>query len=68
MTREHAALAGRNSVAWREKLSGDYDVVLIATDHDGIDYAALLAHAPLVVDTRNACRKAGASGDNLVLA
>lgn len=31
-----------------------YDVVLIATNHDNIDYAELVKHAKLVVDTRNA--------------
>lgn len=68
MTREHAALAGRRSVAWRPDLGSDYDATLIVTDHDDVDYRALLQHAPLVVDTRNACRKAGCDGPNLVLA
>jgi UDP-N-acetyl-D-glucosamine dehydrogenase len=31
-----------------------YDLVLIATDHSCIDYAAIAAHAALIVDTRNA--------------
>jgi UDP-N-acetyl-D-glucosamine dehydrogenase len=31
-----------------------YDAVLILTDHTGIDYAEVVAHAALVVDTRNA--------------
>ncbi|HAJ27842.1 MAG TPA: nucleotide sugar dehydrogenase [Syntrophus sp. (in: bacteria)] len=29
------------------------DCVLIATDHDAFDYPFILAHAPLIVDTRN---------------
>jgi UDP-N-acetyl-D-glucosamine dehydrogenase len=29
------------------------DCVLIATDHDAYDYPFILAHAPLIVDTRN---------------
>jgi UDP-N-acetyl-D-glucosamine dehydrogenase len=32
------------------------DVVVIATDHDCIDYQALVRDAKLVVDTRNATR------------
>lgn len=68
MTREHPELAGRHSVEWRSDLGADFDAVLIITDHDSVDYQALVRHAPLVVDTRNACRKAGASGANLVLA
>jgi UDP-N-acetyl-D-glucosamine dehydrogenase len=31
-----------------------YDAVLILTDHAGVDYAEVVAHAQLVVDTRNA--------------
>jgi len=42
--------------------------VLIATDHDAVDYKALVAAARLVVDTRNACAKAGLTGDNIVKA
>jgi UDP-N-acetyl-D-glucosamine dehydrogenase len=67
-TREHPGLTGRLSEAWRADLAAEYDAVLIVTDHDGVDYAAILDHAPLVVDTRNACRKTGLGGDHLVLA
>jgi UDP-N-acetyl-D-glucosamine dehydrogenase len=31
--------------------------VLVVTDHDAVDYQAVAANAPLVVDTRNAMRK-----------
>ena len=34
-----------------------YDAVLILTDHGSIDYAELVAHAALVIDTRNATGK-----------
>jgi UDP-N-acetyl-D-glucosamine dehydrogenase len=68
MTREHAELAGRKSVIWREDLTADYDATLIVTDHDGVDYAAMVAHAPLLVDTRNACRKSGVLDASIVLA
>jgi UDP-N-acetyl-D-glucosamine dehydrogenase len=30
------------------------DAVLIATDHTDFDYDAIVQHAPLVIDTRNA--------------
>ncbi|MDA1191526.1 MAG: nucleotide sugar dehydrogenase [Candidatus Poribacteria bacterium] len=35
-----------------------YDIVVILTDHDGIDYESIPDHVPLVVDTRHAIRKA----------
>ena len=41
-------------------LTGEYlaaqDCVLIATDHTAYDYGFIVAHARLVVDTRNATR------------
>src|SRR4051812_4191103 len=36
--------------------AGEFDCVLIATDHSDVDYAALVQRARLVVDTRNATR------------
>lgn len=51
-TREHAHLAGRKSVS--VDMAASADAVLIVTDHDAIDYAALGETASLIVDTRNA--------------
>jgi UDP-N-acetyl-D-glucosamine dehydrogenase len=67
-TREHAALAGRSSVALDPQRVAGYDAVLIATDHDAIDYRGLVRHARLVVDTRNACGRAGILDDKVVKA
>ena len=67
-TREHAALAGRRSQILTPSVIGGYDAVLIATDHDGVDYKSLADHAKLVLDTRNACARAGATGDRIVKA
>lgn len=49
-TRDHAHLAGRQSVPLSE--AHKYDAVLVATDHDCIDWAGLLDQARLIVDTR----------------
>ena len=68
MTREHASLAGRKSVPITAATIKDFDAVLIATDHDDVDYKLLAANAKLVVDTRNACARVGLSGPNLVKA
>jgi len=67
-TREHAALAGRRSVALPDGAAGSYDAVLIATDHDAIDYKALVTQARLVVDTRNVCERNGALAAHVVKA
>jgi UDP-N-acetyl-D-glucosamine dehydrogenase len=67
-TREHPRLTGRSSISWAHEQLHDYDAVLIATDHDAIDYQALCCHAALVLDTRNACARAGCVGDHVLKA
>jgi len=67
-TREHAALAGRRSVAWNKESIESYDVALICTDHDDVDYTKLVEWSPLVVDTRNATRAITQNRDKIVLA
>jgi UDP-N-acetyl-D-glucosamine dehydrogenase len=67
-TREHAALAGRRSQILAPRMIGKYDVVVIATDHDSVDYKSVVSHARLVVDTRNACARAGATAAHIIKA
>jgi UDP-N-acetyl-D-glucosamine dehydrogenase len=59
MTREHANLAGRRSVGLHAEALTDYDAVLIATDHDSVNYSLVVENAKIVIDTRNACARAG---------
>lgn len=66
MTREHAAMAGRRSVALSASSLADYDAVLISTDHDNVDYAAIAKHAKLTVDTRNVMVRKGLSNERTV--
>jgi UDP-N-acetyl-D-glucosamine dehydrogenase len=58
-TREHPELAGRRSQALTPETLRGVDAVLIATDHDGVDYALVAAHARLIVDTRNVMARHG---------
>ena len=67
-TREHATLTNRKSVPVGPGEIAGYDAVLIATDHDGVDYGALAANAKLLVDTRNVCERLGIAGPNIVKA
>jgi UDP-N-acetyl-D-glucosamine dehydrogenase len=67
-TRDHPSLTGRRSVSLDLQNIAAFDAVIIATDHDGIDYAALARAARLVIDTRNACARAGVSGPTIVKA
>ena len=52
-TRAYPELAGMPCIGWsRETLAG-FDAALAVTDHDAVDWEALAAAVPLVVDTRN---------------
>jgi UDP-N-acetyl-D-glucosamine dehydrogenase len=67
-TREHGRLAGRSSISWAHDRLRSYDAVLIATDHDAVDYCELCRLVSLIIDTRNACARAGYVGDNVIKA
>ena len=67
-TRAYPHLKGRHSIS----LSGDtiagYDAVLVATDHDAVDYTLLADRARLIVDTRNVMARKGLSSEKIVKA
>lgn len=65
---DFGTLAGRRSVPLSGTTIAAYDLVLVVTDHDAVDYRALAAAAKIVVDTRNACARAGAGGSHIVKA
>ncbi|MCO5168406.1 MAG: nucleotide sugar dehydrogenase [Planctomycetes bacterium] len=44
------------------------DVVLIVTDHDAVDYALVVEHARLIVDTRNATKAVRGGAKHVFLA
>lgn len=45
------------SVPLNAQTLAGYDCVVLATDHDGFDYALLEKHAPLIVDTRGRIKR-----------
>ena len=59
--REYGQFRARRAIAPDAIAGAGFDAVLIATDHDVIDYAALLALGCPVVDTRNAIEGRGLS-------
>lgn len=67
-TRHHAPLTGRPSVALDEKVLAAYSAVLVATDHDAIDYPLIAEHARLIVDTRNVFARKGLSSAKVLKA
>lgn len=67
-TRAYGAFMGRASVALSAEVLAGVDAVLIATDHDGVDYGLVAAAAPLVIDTRNVMARQGLQGPHIVKA
>ena len=67
-TREYGAFKGRPSIVWDEAHIRAFDAVLIATDHDDVDYAALAGWSALIVDTRNVFARRGIAGDTIIKA
>jgi UDP-N-acetyl-D-glucosamine dehydrogenase len=67
-TRAYGALMGRASVTLDRDTVAGFDAVLIATDHDCVDYAGLADWAALIVDTRNVMARHGFSGPRIVKA
>jgi UDP-N-acetyl-D-glucosamine dehydrogenase len=67
-TREHMAIKGRRSVELTEAALKDFDAVVVATDHDAIDYQTIADHALLILDTRNVFGRLGLARDTVVKA
>jgi UDP-N-acetyl-D-glucosamine dehydrogenase len=53
-SREHGHWAGTKSVKWSPEVLKKFDVVLISTQHEAVDYMQLAECADCIVDTRNA--------------
>jgi UDP-N-acetyl-D-glucosamine dehydrogenase len=53
-TREHAHWAGTRSVNWDRPTLEGFDVAIIATNHQVVNYQELADWSPCIVDTRNA--------------
>lgn len=67
-TRAYGAFMGRPSVELTPASLAGVDAVLIATDHDAVDYALIAKAAPLIIDTRNVMARNGLQGDHIVKA
>jgi UDP-N-acetyl-D-glucosamine dehydrogenase len=54
LTREHGHWAGTRSISWSPEVLRSFDVVLISTNHQAVNYQQLAECAGCIVDTRNA--------------
>ena len=52
--RKYSELSGRKSVEWNEETIRSFDLVLVSTAHDSVNYQELGQWAEVIVDTRNA--------------
>jgi UDP-N-acetyl-D-glucosamine dehydrogenase len=66
--RHYPQWAGLRSITLNAQTVSGFDCVLVATDHDAVDYELLVRHAPLVVDTRNVCQRTGVMAANVARA
>ena len=54
VTREHSHWAGTRSVDWSREAMQGFDAVIVATNHQAVNYQELADWIPCIVDTRNA--------------
>lgn len=66
--RAYPQLMGKAAVEPGDVAARGFDAVLISTDHDQIDYAALVELGVPVVDTRNVIERNGLTKDHVVKA
>jgi UDP-N-acetyl-D-glucosamine dehydrogenase len=64
----HHSLPAMTSQELTESFLAAQDAVIIATDHSDYDYEWIVAHAPLVIDTRNATSQLREHRDRVVKA
>jgi len=67
-TREHPQFAGRRSTPLAAEALAGFDLAIICTDHDAVDYTLLVEHCPVIIDTRNVCARRGLTSDRIVKA
>jgi UDP-N-acetyl-D-glucosamine dehydrogenase len=53
-SREHSHFAGRENLPLDAAAVAGFDLVLLATNHQGVDYPMIAENARLIVDSRNA--------------
>lgn len=66
--RAYPQLLNRSAIAPDQVAAAGFDAILIATDHDAINYAALTALNIPIIDTRNAIARRDLAMDNVTKA
>jgi len=66
--RAYPQFLNKASIAAADVAKGGYDAIMIATDHDDVDYAALTELGVPLIDTRNAFARRGLSMEHVTKA
>lgn len=66
--RDYPQFLNKMSVAASDVAKGAYDAIMIATDHDDVDYKSLAELGVPIIDTRNAFAKRGLSMEHVTKA
>lgn len=66
--REYPEFLGWQSLAFDDIRAEDFDAILISTDHDIVDYGALVGLGLPIIDTRNAIARRELSGEQVTKA
>jgi UDP-N-acetyl-D-glucosamine dehydrogenase len=67
-TRAYPHLKGRHSVSLSGDTVASYHAVLLATDHDAVEYTLLAERARLILDTRNVMARRGLWSEKVIKA
>lgn len=67
-SRNYPELPEKQSIPMADVEAGNFDAALICTDHDNVNYQALVDSVPLVIDTRNATKNVSRNRDRVVKA
>jgi len=66
--RDHPELVDMRSISMGEVTKNGYDAIIIATDHDDLDYGVLTGSGVPIIDTRNAIARRGLPMQNVTKA
>ncbi len=67
-SREHGHLSGKKSEAWNRETVQKYDIVVVSTAHQTVDYDELAEWSKCIIDTRNVMSGRAVFGGQVVRA
>ena len=65
---DYPELSGMSSISVTNAILQSYEAIVVCTDHDVVDYKAVIENSNLIIDTRNVFKNKNLEGDNVVKA